>query len=219
MLGFRTAPFERLEGVAVRAGDVVATLVGFGIAALDQAFSGHSRRADKQALGAGEGFGAALSQRHWVAFFADFAGEAVEIVHDQVAHRALRVAVGRVAAGQKEDTAREINHVLRIGRVARALAAEQIADDRRVLQQRVELLRFPLVAGIQRRHEHHDRRRGVVHAVAEEVDRCLGDANLRGFHDPDVGDAAGCAHGVHDFAQDGVARRAPAAPLARLLAG
>ena len=60
VLGFRPAPFQRLEGLAVRAGDVVATLVGFGIAALDQAFSGHSRRADKQTLGAGEGFGAAL---------------------------------------------------------------------------------------------------------------------------------------------------------------
>lgn len=75
----------------------------------------------------------------------------LEVVHDDGLDAALGVAVGAVAAGQKDDAAGEIDHVLPVGGVAGAVAAEDVADDRGVGEERVEFLHLPGVAGLQGR--------------------------------------------------------------------
>ena len=59
----------------------------------------------------------------------------------------------------------------------------------------------------------------MVDDVAEEVDRDLGDADLRRLHDHDVLHQRRGRQRVHDLAQEGRAGCAPPPALAGLLAG
>ena len=160
---------------------------------------------------------AALGQEDRVALPVDVAWEAVDLVQREESHRHGREPGRAVGAGQAQDAAGELLREDGVARVARTRRRDALAQDRALLDQRVDPLLAHVLGHLDRRlHDEHGRG-AVVHHVAEPVVDGLGAPHLAALHEDDLGDARARREGVHHLAQVRRARRTPAAALPRAL--
>ncbi len=190
---------QPLHRPAMRARHEVAPLVGGLVLPLDAADAPDRRRRHQEQLPpVREGQRPRLGEPDRVAFLVGRGRIGVDLVEEHVARRHRAQAHRRVRARHDQHAAREILRELRVAAVARARRADQLAERRALLDQRLDALaRVPLGELDRRLHRQHRPRR-MVDAVANEAVSTLRGAHLRRLHEDDALRRVAMAQRVHD---------------------
>src|ERR1019366_832219 len=204
---------QGLELTARRTWHPVLPLVALLIRRLDPAHAGDLRCRYQKHFAARECACARHRQRDRVALALHITWVSVHLVEEQISRRHRPQADRAVRAGHHQHAPRHILRQTRVARIARPRIADDLPQDLRLLDQRIDALRRVALRHLDGGLHRHHRPRRLVDDVSHPVVAALRAADLRALHEHRTLDGRHGRKAIHDLAQIGRALRAPATVL------
>ena len=218
---FATFPAQLLKAQplpvpAVRTRHEVAPLVGGFVFPFDGADAGNRRRRHNEDLAPGKCPGTGLGQRHRIALAIDVDRITIDLVEEEIPHRHRTQADRAVRASHHQHATAKLLGQNRIAGVAAPGRRDQLTQDRRFINQRINALLRVALGHFDGGPDRHHGTGGVVNHVADPVRSHLGRTELGRLHEYHPFDRRGRRQAIHDLFQ---IRRAAGAPPPRFRRG